>query len=175
MLRTRWNYVEIKLYQRCFSVVSTSDTNVASTLIHNFETTLIRRWNVGWVLLLINLERFGKIQWRIFLNGAFLDEKTLSIQEKIRQITWIFLISIMCRSGTFSKITYWKIIAKLWKFRYASLALIITNLSFVRFFSEKTQEQFKHLWWSLFVEIANSVKMLTLFAKTLHRRYFTKF
>ena len=74
MLTTRWNNVEIKLYQRCFNVVSTSDTYVVSklwnvenptsdflsfstsdfvsfSLIHNVETTLIRRWNVGWVVI----------------------------------------------------------------------------------------------------------------------------
>ena len=32
MLRPGWNKVEIKLYQRCFSVVSTSYTDVVSTL-----------------------------------------------------------------------------------------------------------------------------------------------
>ena len=75
MLRTRWINVEIKLYQRCFNVVSTllqrrtptlyqryatlkiwrrilfhfqRRINVISTLIHNVETTLIQRWNVGW-------------------------------------------------------------------------------------------------------------------------------
>ena len=32
MLRTRWNNVEIKLCQRCFNVVSTSKTDVVSTL-----------------------------------------------------------------------------------------------------------------------------------------------
>ena len=32
MLRTRWSNVKIKLYQRCFNVVSTSDSDVVSTL-----------------------------------------------------------------------------------------------------------------------------------------------
>ena len=35
-LRPRWNNVEIKFYQRCFNVVSTSNTDVISTLC-NFD------------------------------------------------------------------------------------------------------------------------------------------
>ena len=63
MLRLRWKKFEIKLYQRCFKVVSTSDIDVVSTilfhfqrrinvismLIYNVETMSIRRWHVGWV------------------------------------------------------------------------------------------------------------------------------
>ena len=45
------------LYQRCATVENRRRIlfhfqrriNVISTLIHNVETTLIRRWNVGWV------------------------------------------------------------------------------------------------------------------------------
>ena len=70
-LKPCWNNIEMKLHQRYFNIVLTSETdvvptlcnleyptsdlfhfqhrnNVISTLIHNVETTLIRRWNVGW-------------------------------------------------------------------------------------------------------------------------------
>ena len=83
MLTTRWNNVEIKLYQRCFNVVSTSDTYVVSklwnvenptsdflsfstsdfvsfSLIHNVETTLIRRWNVGWVVICNKIKKVSE-------------------------------------------------------------------------------------------------------------------
>ena len=61
MFRTRWNNVEIKLYQRCFNVVSTSGINVVqrwksdvgfcfifnvgSTLFQRWSTTLKQRWS----------------------------------------------------------------------------------------------------------------------------------
>lgn len=71
-MRPRWNNVKINLYQCCFNVASTSNTdavstlcnienltlilfhfkhwiNVISMLIHNTETTLIWRGNFGWL------------------------------------------------------------------------------------------------------------------------------
>ena len=55
MLRPGWKKVEIKLYQRCFSVVSTSYADVASTLCNvenltsdfvSFSTSDQRYFNV---------------------------------------------------------------------------------------------------------------------------------
>ena len=40
MLRPSWNKVEIKLYQRCFNIVSTSHTDVVSTLCNVENPTL---------------------------------------------------------------------------------------------------------------------------------------
>ena len=43
MLRPSWHKVELKLYQRCFNVVSTSHKNVASTLFQRLTATLHQR------------------------------------------------------------------------------------------------------------------------------------
>ena len=98
MLTTRWINVEIKLYQRCFNVVSTlfqrrtptlyqryatlkiwrrilfhfqRRINVISTLIHNVGTTLIRRWNVGWgriTSILLSLGAIGPVVEEIWVG-----------------------------------------------------------------------------------------------------------
>ena len=107
MLRARWSNIKIKLYQRCLYVVSTSDTDVVSTLCNvenstsdfvSFSTSDQRYFNVDpqrWFDVemlagvyrlcysLYEMEWWGIISWLKMGNQFFIDT-----QERLFPGTW---------------------------------------------------------------------------------------
>ena len=117
------------LYQRCATVENRRRIlfhfqpriNVISTLIHNVETTLIRRWNVGWVgqfphsfgqkarnsaetVLLHKISTPGK-GWTIFaffyVRVSFHGHWQFSRQHRKKGDHPLFLITISIRTQSF--------------------------------------------------------------------------
>ena len=88
----------LTLYQRCATLKIRRRIlfhfqrriNVISTLIHNVETTLIRRWNVGWVRLELS-DRYA-IRKLPLKQKRFTMFKNSLVALVSRLMYWLFLI-----------------------------------------------------------------------------------
>ena len=109
MSRPSWNKVVIKLYQRCFNVVSTSHTDVVSTLcntenptfwlcfIFNFGSTLFQRWSTTlkqrWSDVEV-LARYCVLEWNwrssSTMVGACVKNKILKFRVTKLSEKWTF-------------------------------------------------------------------------------------